>query len=71
MTTASAVGIHLVCCNPHLGLCGTDLTAAADVPYTAAVDCRTCDYLDETDATCGARFCRLRQWLRLHFGRTR
>jgi hypothetical protein len=71
MTTASAVGTHLVCCNPDMGLCGTDLTGAPDVPHDGFVDCPTCDYLDEADATCGARLCRLRQWLRLHFGRSR
>lgn len=61
--------VHLACCRPNTGLCGADLTGKADVPDTAEVTCSVCDMIDEHDGTCGAWFCRLRQWARQRFGR--
>lgn len=60
----AALPVHLICCRPNAGLCGSDLTLARDIPANAPVTCAFCDLIDEAGAGCGARFCGVRQWLR-------
>lgn len=71
MTTDTYKPTHLVCCDPDRALCGVDLSTGRDLPDATVLDCDLCYLLDEHGASCGGRFCRLRQWWREHFGRTR
>lgn len=53
-------GVHLVCCDEDVALCGSDRSGR---PFTDnPPDCDECIRLAE--GTCGAAFCRLRQWWR-------
>lgn len=63
--------VHLVCCQPNTALCGSDLTGKAEVPDSAVLTCSACDLIDEKGSPCGGRLCRLRQWARQWFGRSR
>lgn len=60
--------VHLVCCSPRRGLCGDNVADLSYAPDATPVSCTPCDAADEAGDTCGAIFCRFRQWLRQHLG---
>jgi hypothetical protein len=56
---------HIVCCNPNRALCGRDVSTLewiAEGEDNAEDECVVCTHL--YGSTCGASFCRMRQWWR-------
>ena len=43
---------HIFCCDPNIGLCGTDLTDVPEAPLREDAMCVVCEDLEFSDAAC-------------------
>lgn len=57
--------LHYYCCDPDRGMCGAALDCVADAEGGDDLPvCRQCQALHDVGASCGARLCALRSWIR-------
>jgi hypothetical protein len=60
-TDTDAYGVHVVCCDPDLAVCGSDRTGLPFLPDDAPVDCPLCALVDADNLPCDAPGCRFRE----------
>ena len=55
--TAVHESVHVVCCNPDLGMCGTPVPGDDWVVPTTPVDCKLCAIAEDENLPCGDPEC--------------